>query len=157
MSIELTTAELDTLRTLADALQRQVERLGEGVHPDPARNATPNGTFTLQELGDTASYDYAGELETSPDEHIREQAQEVGRYHAKMEYLHELALAKCGCAYWRTTSDGREGFPATTRDDNGEFGSLLYNIAKEWADAYNAWKAYRAERRSVYSVEESAA
>ncbi len=149
--------ELDTLQKWLNGMQAELERLGEGVHPDPARSAIPDGTDSLEELGQSASYDYVGELETSPDEHIREQAQEVGRYHAKMEYLHELALAKCACAYWRTSTSRIKRFPATTRDDKGELGTILYNIVREWTDAYDAWKAYQAERQSVYSVEESAA
>ncbi len=160
----MNTAQLDTLRSLADALQRQVERLSEGVTPDPTPkpDPLPEGTTTLAELGKVqdgqlSPQGWLEELESGPEGWIQQHAKDVGRHNAKMEYLHELALAEIGFAAFYTWQYADDQFPDHTRAHSRFVPTMLEVLAGAWTDALNAWKAYEAERESVYPVEESAA
>ncbi len=154
----MNTTELERFRFAVNELKTWLDQLPP-VDTSAATSGPMllSGTTTLELLSwDVSSEGEVFNLLEYPDQYIREYAEDVGERHAKVEYLYALALAQAGYALEQTLNVRRELLPLESRDDKGELG-LVETLAGAWTDALNTWKAYEAERESVYGREESAA
>ncbi len=156
----MNTTDVERLRSVLNDLLD--EFTPKDLAPAPEPDPLPEGVTTLAELAKVEDNQlspegWLDELTGGPEGWIEDYAKHVGRHNAKMEYLHDLALAEMGVAAFYTRQYAEEEFPDHTRVHTRLVPFMLEVLAKSWTDALTAWKAYEDERRSVYSVEESAA